>query len=34
MYRLMTKEARQNERKAWISGRETEKYKDIDILTY
>ena len=34
MYRLMTKEARQNERKAWISGRETEKYKDIEILSY
>ena len=32
MYRLITKEQRQDARKAWINGKETEKYKDIEIL--
>lgn len=32
MYRLITKESRENARKAWISDRTTEKYKDIEIL--
>lgn len=34
MYQLMTKEQRQTARQAWINGKETEKYKDIEILTY
>jgi hypothetical protein len=34
MYRLMTKESRQEARKAYINGRTTEVYKDIEILIY
>src|SRR3990167_4720445 len=34
MYRLMTKGSRQEARKAWINGRPTETYKDIEILSY
>lgn len=32
MYRLITKESREQARKAWINGQETEKYKDLEIL--
>jgi hypothetical protein len=34
MYRLMTKESREAARSAWIGEHATEKYRDIEILTY